>query len=74
MSTTLVVLILTLVAALVLLTAVFMVGVRIGGRFWQSELQRTRFEAARAHRRLHDLTREAFVTMAEHAERQIGDR
>ena len=47
---------------------VFLLGFQVGGRFWQSESQRTRFEAARAERQLHDLTREAFVAIAEHAE------
>ena len=37
-------------------------------------LLRVRLEAALAERRLHDLTREAFVTMAEQVERRLGDR
>jgi membrane protein DedA with SNARE-associated domain len=48
--------------------ASFLFGFRVGGRFWQTELQHARFEAARAERQLHDLTREAFVAMADHAD------
>lgn len=48
--------------------AVFLLGFRLGGDHWQAELARVRIEAARASRRMHDLTREAFVAMAERAE------
>lgn len=55
-------------AALVLLA--FLLGFRLGGDHWQAELARVRAEAARAERRLHDLTREAFLQMAATIERQ----
>jgi hypothetical protein len=59
---------LTVAAVLAFVVAVFVLGFQIGGRFWHSELQRTRFEAALAERQLHDLTREAFVAMADHVD------
>ena len=63
-------LVLLLVLALATLTAaVFLLGFRLGGDRWQSELTRVRLEAAHAERQLHDLTRQAFISMAEHAER-----
>lgn len=54
----------------VLVSAVFLLGFRLGGESWLAELQRTRAEAAEAERRLHDLTRQAFVSMSEAAERR----
>lgn len=54
--------------------AVFVLGFQVGGRYWQSELQRTRFEAARAERQLHNLTREAFVAMADHVDERDDPR
>lgn len=62
--------ILLLVASACLAGTVFLLGFRLGGDHWQSELSRVRMEAAQAERRLHDLTRQAFVTMAAEAERQ----
>lgn len=60
---------LLLVLALVILTlAVFLLGYRLGGDHWQAELTRVRLEAAQAERQMHDLTRQAFVAMAERAE------
>ena len=67
-----VVLILTVVGAVAFVAGVFVVGFQVGVRESQSELHRTWFETAQAQRRLHDLTRDAFVAMAEHAERR-GD-
>lgn len=61
-----VIFVLTLLA---ILTA-FLLGFRLGGERWQSELTRVRLEAAHAERQLHDLTREAFVAMAERIERR----
>jgi hypothetical protein len=54
------------ITLLVLLTF-FVLGFRSGGQHYQSELQRTRFEAAQAERALHDLTRQAFIAISEHA-------
>jgi uncharacterized membrane protein YciS (DUF1049 family) len=51
-----------------LMASVFLLGFRLGGDHWQSELLKVRLQAAQAERQLHDLTREAFVSMAEHAE------
>lgn len=47
----------------------FLLGFRLGGHTWISEVHRVRAEAAAAERQLHDLTRSAFVAMAEEAER-----
>lgn len=46
----------------------FLLGFRLGGQSWSAELHRVRAEAAVAERHLHDLTRSAFVAMAEEAE------
>ena len=53
---------------------VYLLGFRLGGQSGISELQRVRAEAAEAERQLHDLTRSAFVAMAEAAERRRFDR
>jgi hypothetical protein len=50
--------------------ALFLLGFRLGGDHWQQELARVQLEAAQAERRLHDLTRQAFVAMAQAAERR----
>ena len=55
-------------AVLAIVIGMFVLGFEVGGRFWQSELQRSRFETARAERQLHDLTRDAFVAMADHVD------
>jgi Tfp pilus assembly protein PilX len=69
----LVLIILGLIALLV--GAVFLLGFRLGSNHWQSELAQVRLEAAQAERQLHDLTREAFVAMAERIEgRQRPER
>jgi len=57
-----------------LMSAVFALGFRLGGRHWQKEVLKVRLQAAQAERRLHDLTREAFVAMADHAERRSTSR
>lgn len=57
-----------------LLASVFLLGYRLGGEHWQSELARGRLEAAQAERRLHNLTRQTFVSMAEAVERRHHDR
>jgi uncharacterized membrane protein YciS (DUF1049 family) len=54
-------------ALVVLVLTVFLLGFRLGGDHWQAELTRVRLEAVRAERQLHDLTRQAFVAMAERA-------
>jgi uncharacterized protein HemY len=56
------------VALLVVLT--YLLGFRLGGQSWVAEAQRVRAQAAAAERQLHDLTRSAFVSMAEEAERR----
>lgn len=63
-----------LVVALFIVTillggVMFLLGFRLGGDHWLSELARVRMEAAHAERQLHDLTRQAFVAMSEEAER-----
>jgi hypothetical protein len=62
----LVIIILGLIALLA--GAVFLLGFRLGGSHWQTELTQVRLEAAQAERQLHELTREAFVAMAERIE------
>jgi hypothetical protein len=64
---TLAILLIIVLAALAV--AVFLLGFRLGGEHWQSELSRVRLEAAQAERQLHHLTRQAFITMAEQVER-----
>jgi hypothetical protein len=46
----------------------FLLGFRLGGQSWIAEAQRVRAEAAVAERQLHDMTRAAFMAMAEEAE------
>lgn len=53
---------------LVLLAGVtYLLGFRLGGSHWQQELGRVRSESAQAGRDMHQLTRAAFVAMAEEA-------
>lgn len=63
-----VVLLVASVALIVLLS--FLLGFRIGGHSWAEEAERVRLEAARAQKELHDLTRAAFVAMAEQADQR----
>jgi hypothetical protein len=64
-----------LVSVVLVITLTYLLGFRLGGQSWISETQRVRAEAAAAERQLHDLTRSAFVAMAEEAERRrLGDR
>jgi hypothetical protein len=58
------------VFALLLVGACYVLGFRIGRKHWLCELARVRMDARQAELRLHDLTREAFVAMAELVERQ----
>ena len=53
---------------------VYLLGFRLGGQSGISELQPVRAEAAEAERQLHDVTRSAFVAMAEAAERRRFER
>jgi hypothetical protein len=64
-----VVLVLLVVAVAAVVALTFLLGFRLGGQSWFAECQRVRAEAAIAERELHDLTRAAFVAMAEHADR-----
>jgi uncharacterized membrane protein YciS (DUF1049 family) len=52
-----------------LAAALFLLGFRLGGESTQGELARIRVEAAQAERRLRELTRQVFVAMSEHLER-----
>jgi len=63
-------LIIVLAAVAALGAALFLLGFRLGGDHWQSELAKVRLEAAQAERQLHDVTRSAFVSMAEAVERR----
>jgi uncharacterized membrane protein YciS (DUF1049 family) len=67
-------LILFVAALLALAALVFILGFRLGGEHWRSELVQVRLEAARARRQLHELTRQAFVAMAEEAQSRIPRR
>lgn len=49
---------------------VYVLGLGRGGQYWIVEAQRVRADAAAANRQLHDLTRSAFVALAEEAERR----
>lgn len=59
-----VLLISTVVLLIVLL---YVLGFRLGSNASREELLDVRLEARRAERELTDLTRQAFITMAEHA-------
>jgi hypothetical protein len=56
------------VALVVALT--YLLGFRLGGQSWMSGAQRVRAEAAAAERQMQDLTRSAFIAMAEEAQRR----
>lgn len=59
---------------LALFGALFLLGFRLGGGHWRNELAHVRMEAAQAERALHDITRQAFVAMAEEVQRlRSGD-
>ena len=57
-----------------LIVTLYLLGFQLGGSSWQSEAARVRHEAALAERQLHELTRRAFVAMAEEAERRRRDK
>ena len=65
---------LVLIGVAVLIYVVFLLGFRLGDCSSTSALQRVRTQAAVAHRELHELTRAAFVAMAEEAERRRDRR
>jgi len=52
----------------------FLLGFRLGGQSWISEAQRVKAEAAAAERQMHDLTRSAFIAMAEEAQARRSGR
>jgi hypothetical protein len=60
---------LAIVTAL-LIVASYLLGFRLGGEHWRDEVSRVRAQAAQAERRIHDLSRQAFIAMAEEAERR----
>ena len=66
------------VVVLALGATLFLLGFRLGGGRWRAEVHRVRLEAIQAERQLHNLTRQAFVAMAEDAqerrERGLGGR
>ena len=63
-----------LLALLLLAGLAFLLGFRLGGEDSRTELVRVRLEAAQAERQLHDLTRQAFIAMAERVEQHRQDR
>ncbi len=62
--------ILTLLTGLI--AAAYLLGFRLGVDNSREELLRVRLEGAEAQRRIHALTRSAFVAMTEEAERRRG--
>jgi hypothetical protein len=58
------------ITGLLLMMVVYLLGFRLGGDHGLGELHRVRMEAAQAERQLHSLTRQAFVAMAEEAQRR----
>ncbi|MGD0082038.1 MAG: hypothetical protein ABSD78_02430 [Acidimicrobiales bacterium] len=58
------------VLIVVLVPLVYLLGFRMGGEHWQSEIVQVRAEGARAARQMHDLTRGALVAMQEYAEQR----
>jgi hypothetical protein len=64
----------SLVAVVMVTMGWFLLGFRLGGRHWQSRLLHSQLETVKARRQLYDLTREAFVAMADHAHRTVVDK
>jgi hypothetical protein len=62
------------IAIAMVLALTYLLGFRLGGQSWVAEAQCVRAQAAAAERQLHDLTRSAFVAMAEEAERRRDGR
>jgi hypothetical protein len=69
-----IVLVLLLVLLVGLVASAYLLGFRLGGDHWRDEVLRVRSESVEAQRQIHDLTRQAFVAMAEEAERRRGSR
>jgi hypothetical protein len=61
---------LLVLAIVVVLALVFWFGLRLGSGREQSELAQLRWSTVRAKRQMHDLTRQAFVAIADEAQRQ----
>jgi hypothetical protein len=59
---------------LLLLGATYLLGFRLGSSRGLEELARVRLEGAQATREIWDVTRDAFVAIAEHVEQQSKDR
>lgn len=68
MTALLILLLLASLSAVVVLA--YLLGFRMGGDSWAEEARRVRGRAEVASRQMHDLTRAAFVAMAEEAERR----
>lgn len=60
----------SLVGALLLVGC--LLGIQLGGRQYGEQVLQVRLESANVQRRLHDLTREAFVVLSEAAEGRRG--
>jgi hypothetical protein len=60
--------VLLIVALLALYWVVYLLGFWLGGSHWLGQLTQLRSEAAESARRMHELTYEAFIEMAEHAQ------
>lgn len=67
----LLVLVILLIAALT--TSVYLLGYQLG-QTWHAKIDQARVQSREAEHQLHDLTRDAFVAMSEHAlrHRQSG--
>jgi len=63
-------LLLAVILLTMLATTLFLLGFRLGGEHWQEQVLQVRHEGAQASRQMHELTRQAFVAMAEEADRQ----
>ena len=62
------ILLLALLGAIVLAVLLaFLLGFRVGGHEWRTRLDQVRAESADASRQMHQMTREAFVAMADYA-------
>jgi hypothetical protein len=60
--------------ATVLITSAFVTGAHVADTRWQRRVFEARLRTAQAERRLHDLTRDTFISMAEAAERRRAGR
>jgi hypothetical protein len=64
------VVIMVIVMAVIIGVLLFLLGFRLGNEHGRSRIARVQLEAARAERQLHDLTRQAFVAMADASQRK----